>query len=70
LQPLSDDAARQTFIDIAEDWHRAEDITQLQRLTDNMPLAVDLIAHLVEYEGCSSVLSRWETKDLTAFGWL
>ncbi|KAJ7766942.1 hypothetical protein B0H14DRAFT_2307463, partial [Mycena olivaceomarginata] len=62
LQPLSDDAARQTFIDIAEDWHHAEAITQLLRLTDNMPLAVDLIAHLVDYEGCSSVLSRWETE--------
>ncbi|KAJ7898707.1 hypothetical protein B0H14DRAFT_2557196 [Mycena olivaceomarginata] len=30
--------------------------------TDNMPLAVDLIAHLVDYEGPSSVLNRWEAE--------
>ncbi|KAJ7446081.1 hypothetical protein FB451DRAFT_1188846 [Mycena latifolia] len=27
-----------------------------------MPLAIDLIAHLVDYEGFSSVLNRWETE--------
>ncbi|KAJ6586530.1 hypothetical protein DFH09DRAFT_1274936 [Mycena vulgaris] len=31
-------------------------------LTDNMPLAVNLLAHLVDYEGCSSVLQRWKTE--------
>ncbi|KAF8171447.1 hypothetical protein K438DRAFT_1852867 [Mycena galopus ATCC 62051] len=35
---------------------------QLLGFTDNMPLAVDLIAHLVDYEGFSSVLSRWKTE--------
>ncbi|KAJ7146595.1 hypothetical protein C8R44DRAFT_845687 [Mycena epipterygia] len=62
LKPLSDDAARQTFVDIAEDFHNSEDITQLLSLTDNMPLAVDLIAHLVDHEGCENVLARWETE--------
>jgi hypothetical protein len=33
---------------------------QVLSLTDNMPLAINLIAHLVDIEGCSSVLSRWE----------
>ncbi|KAJ7333994.1 hypothetical protein DFH08DRAFT_1083482 [Mycena albidolilacea] len=28
--------------------------------SDNLPLAVNLIAHLVDYEGCSNVLARWE----------
>ncbi|KAJ7114999.1 P-loop containing nucleoside triphosphate hydrolase protein [Mycena epipterygia] len=51
LQPLSDNAARQTFVAIAEDFHKNEDITKLLSLTDNMPLAVDLIAHLVDHEG-------------------
>ncbi|KAF7332974.1 ATPase-AAA-core domain-containing protein [Mycena venus] len=60
LNPLSDDAARQIFADIADDSHDNEDIKQLLRLTDNMPLAVDLIAHLVDYEGCSEVLAHWE----------
>ncbi|KAJ7463280.1 P-loop containing nucleoside triphosphate hydrolase protein, partial [Mycena latifolia] len=62
LKPLSDDAAWQTFVDIAEDFHKTEDIKDLLHLTDNMPLAVDLIAHLVDTEGCSNVLKRWSTE--------
>ncbi|KAF8196249.1 hypothetical protein K438DRAFT_2122310 [Mycena galopus ATCC 62051] len=34
----------------------------LLQFTDNMPLAVDLIAHLTDYEGFSNVLSRWTTE--------
>ncbi|KAJ7142584.1 P-loop containing nucleoside triphosphate hydrolase protein, partial [Mycena epipterygia] len=60
LQPLSYDAARQTFIEIADDCHDSKEIDKLLQLTDNMPLAVDLIAHLVDYEGSSNVLARWE----------
>ncbi|KAJ7099751.1 hypothetical protein C8R44DRAFT_947181 [Mycena epipterygia] len=62
LKPLSDDAARQTFFDIAEDFHNRKDVDKLLQLTDNMPLAVDLIAHLVDYEGCANVLARWATE--------
>jgi hypothetical protein len=62
LQPLTDDAARQIFIDITDNSHNPEEMNQLLRFTDNMPLAVDLIAHLVDYEGFSNVLARWETE--------
>ncbi|KAJ7082790.1 hypothetical protein C8R44DRAFT_904772 [Mycena epipterygia] len=62
LKSLSNDAAHQTFIDIAEDFHSNEDIAKLLSLTDNMPLAVDLIAHLVDHEGCEDVLARWGTE--------
>ncbi|KAF8155290.1 hypothetical protein K438DRAFT_1777660 [Mycena galopus ATCC 62051] len=62
LQPLSDDAARQTFIDIADNSNTYEEVTQLLEFTDNMPLAVDLMAHLADYEGFSNVLVRWETE--------
>ncbi|KAJ7131116.1 hypothetical protein C8R44DRAFT_850016 [Mycena epipterygia] len=62
LKPLSYDAARQTFIEIADDFHDPKDIDQLLQFTDNMPLAVDLIAHLVDYEGCSNVLAHWRTE--------
>jgi hypothetical protein len=62
LQPLKHRAAQQTFIDIAEDHHNPEDIDRVLSLTDNMPLAINLIAHLVDVEGCSSVLSRWEAE--------
>ncbi|KAJ7310092.1 P-loop containing nucleoside triphosphate hydrolase protein, partial [Mycena albidolilacea] len=59
LKPLEQDAARKTFIDIAGDDHDREDIEKILFLTDNMPLAIDLMAHVAEAEGCSSVLSRW-----------
>ncbi|KAF8166937.1 hypothetical protein K438DRAFT_1856754, partial [Mycena galopus ATCC 62051] len=62
LQPLSNDAAIQTFIEITDNSNTLEEMEQLLGFTDNMPLAVDLIAHLVDYEGFSSVLSRWKTE--------
>ncbi|KAJ7472960.1 hypothetical protein B0H11DRAFT_2195851 [Mycena galericulata] len=64
LKPLSTEAAREMFVDIT-DVHAVKEIDQILRLTDNMPLAVDLIAHLVDYDGCASVLSRWETEKTT-----
>ncbi|KAJ6537398.1 P-loop containing nucleoside triphosphate hydrolase protein [Mycena vulgaris] len=60
LKPLTDEAARQTFIDIADDCHDKEDIVKILLLTGNMPLAVNLIAHSVDDDGCPSVLARWE----------
>src|ERR1700753_1225604 len=62
LKPLSAEAARQMFIDIADDFHEPNEIDQLLQLTDNMPLAVDLIAHLVDDDTCASVLGRWESE--------
>ncbi|KAF8125384.1 P-loop containing nucleoside triphosphate hydrolase protein [Mycena galopus ATCC 62051] len=62
LQPLSNDAARQTFIEITDNSNTLEEMEQLLGFTDNMPLAIDLIAHLADYEGFSSVLSRWKTE--------
>ncbi|KAJ7899910.1 P-loop containing nucleoside triphosphate hydrolase protein [Mycena leptocephala] len=60
LKPLEQDAARQTFIDIADNTHNPKEVDKVLSLTDNLPLAIDLIAHLVDSEGCSHVLSRWE----------
>ncbi|KAJ7453466.1 P-loop containing nucleoside triphosphate hydrolase protein, partial [Mycena latifolia] len=60
LQPLTQDAARQTFSDIADEGYPLEEIDQVLLLVDNMPLAIDLIAHLVDYEGVPSVLDRWQ----------
>ncbi|KAJ7512271.1 hypothetical protein B0H11DRAFT_2346256 [Mycena galericulata] len=65
LKPLSTEAAREMFVDIT-DVYEVKEIDQILRLTDNMPLAVDLIAHLVDYDGSASVLSRWE-KEKTTF---
>ncbi|KAJ7432144.1 P-loop containing nucleoside triphosphate hydrolase protein, partial [Mycena latifolia] len=60
LKPLTQDAARKTFIEIADNGHSLEDIDTILLLGDNMPLAIDLLAHSVDYEGVSNVLNRWE----------
>ncbi|KAF8140699.1 hypothetical protein K438DRAFT_1785466 [Mycena galopus ATCC 62051] len=62
LKPLSNDAARQTFIELTDNSNTIEEMDQLLGFTDNMPLAVALIAHLADYEGFSNVLSRWKTQ--------
>ncbi|KAJ7451914.1 hypothetical protein FB451DRAFT_1524463 [Mycena latifolia] len=63
LKPLSDVAARETFFAIAEDGHDSNDVDEVLSLTDNMPLAVDLMAHAVDFEGsCSAVLARWKSE--------
>ncbi|KAJ7482576.1 hypothetical protein FB451DRAFT_1029664, partial [Mycena latifolia] len=62
LQPLAQDAARKTFINIVDDGYAVEDIDKILLLTDNMPLAIDLIAHLVDYDGMDSVMQHWETE--------
>ncbi|KAJ7895132.1 P-loop containing nucleoside triphosphate hydrolase protein, partial [Mycena olivaceomarginata] len=62
LQPLSAEAAQQTFMDITDNAYIKEDMEQILQFTDNMPLAVDLIAHLSDYEGLSNVLARWQTE--------
>ncbi|KAJ7877661.1 P-loop containing nucleoside triphosphate hydrolase protein [Mycena leptocephala] len=60
LKSLEQAAARQTFIDIADNTHDPEQVDKVLSLTDNLPLAISLIAHLVDSEGCSHVLSHWE----------
>ncbi|KAJ7495092.1 hypothetical protein FB451DRAFT_977442, partial [Mycena latifolia] len=62
LQPLAQDAARKTFIDIVDDGCAVEDIDKILLLADNMPLAIDLIAHLVDYDGFDTVMEQWETE--------
>ncbi|KAJ7616215.1 P-loop containing nucleoside triphosphate hydrolase protein [Mycena polygramma] len=60
LQPLAQNAARQTFFDIADDWHSPAEVDKVLSLTDNMPLAISLLASLADVEGCPRVLSQWE----------
>ncbi|KAJ7041797.1 hypothetical protein C8F04DRAFT_1230249 [Mycena alexandri] len=60
LQRLAQDAAQKMFIDIADDRHSMEEVDQVLGLTDNMPLSINLLAHLVDAEGCIEILSRWE----------
>ncbi|KAJ7482645.1 hypothetical protein FB451DRAFT_1442157 [Mycena latifolia] len=62
LKPLTQDAARTTFIDIADDGYTVEEIDKILLMADNMPLAIDLLAHLVDYDGLDSVIHHWETE--------
>ncbi|KAJ7936127.1 hypothetical protein B0H13DRAFT_1853815 [Mycena leptocephala] len=64
LKPLEQAAARQTFIDIADNRHDPKEVDKVLSVTDNFPLAISLIAHLVDSEGCSHVLSRWYPNEL------
>ncbi|KAJ7617969.1 P-loop containing nucleoside triphosphate hydrolase protein [Roridomyces roridus] len=66
LGPLSDEAAKEIFAELTDDIHDTQEVSQLLNLTDNLPLAIDLIAHLVDDDSCSSVLSRWETEKTAA----
>ncbi|KAF8143234.1 hypothetical protein K438DRAFT_1783904 [Mycena galopus ATCC 62051] len=49
-----------TFMEITDGAYTVDEVDQLLRFTDNMPLAVDLIAHLTDYGGLPNVLSHWE----------
>ncbi|KAJ7790026.1 hypothetical protein B0H14DRAFT_2396806 [Mycena olivaceomarginata] len=60
LKPLDQKAARLIFIDIADDKHDLEEVDKILSLTDNMPLAMNLLAHLADSEGCSNILLRWD----------
>ncbi|KAJ7347561.1 hypothetical protein DFH08DRAFT_936977 [Mycena albidolilacea] len=64
LTPLEHDAALQTFHDIADGLDQSE-VDKILSLADNMPLAINLLAHLVDSEGCSDVLARWEQEKTT-----
>ncbi|KAF8199752.1 P-loop containing nucleoside triphosphate hydrolase protein [Mycena galopus ATCC 62051] len=64
LQPLATPAAWQTFVDIAdENEEETQYITELLNLTDNMPLAVTLMASVAAYEGCLATLARWKREN-------
>ncbi|KAJ7742809.1 hypothetical protein B0H16DRAFT_1423246 [Mycena metata] len=64
LQPLAQSSAREMFLDIADEGHSMDEVDQVLKLTGNLPLAISLLAHLVDTDsaGCSKVLSRWETE--------
>ncbi|KAJ7261533.1 P-loop containing nucleoside triphosphate hydrolase protein, partial [Mycena rebaudengoi] len=60
LEPLSNVAAQQTFIEVADEGHDDAIIKELLELTGNLPLAVSLIASVAGSEGCAKALSRWK----------
>lgn len=70
LEPLSLAAARRTFSDISDLDSDDAQIDDLLALTDNLPLAITLIAHLSETEEPEVLIARWklETTSLLSEG--
>jgi hypothetical protein len=58
--PLPQMAAHQAFIDIADEPHDDSEVDQLLSITDNVPLAIQLVAGIAASEGCQATLKRWE----------
>ncbi|KAJ7090083.1 hypothetical protein C8R44DRAFT_591272, partial [Mycena epipterygia] len=65
LKPLSDDAARKTFIEIADDCHDSREIDKLLHLTNNMPLAVLTRWETEKTSLLSAGLDRWSSLDVS-----
>ncbi|KAJ7635174.1 hypothetical protein FB45DRAFT_1057087 [Roridomyces roridus] len=68
LAPLSNLAAMQTFVDITDD--SADDsgtMSEILQITDNLPLAISLVANIAAFEGHDAVLSRWQEQKTTLF---
>ncbi|KAF7358086.1 NB-ARC domain-containing protein [Mycena venus] len=74
LQPLDDAATRQIFIDIADepvDENEEAQMMELLALTDNLPLAINLLANTASFEGYTSTLERYrrETTEVLSNGY-
>ncbi|KAJ7692999.1 P-loop containing nucleoside triphosphate hydrolase protein [Mycena rosella] len=67
LEPLTDVAAEQTFTDITGGLHDDRDVRELLGLTDNVPLALQLVANIAAFEGYDTVLSRWQREKTSLF---
>jgi hypothetical protein len=66
LEPLPPSASRQTFLDIAEEpaIDEESDFAELLRLTENLPLAVNLMANIASVEGYSNAFARWKLESV------
>jgi hypothetical protein len=56
------EAAQQTFMEITDNVYGKEEVEKILQFTESMPLAVDLMAHLSDYEGLTNVFARWDTE--------
>lgn len=65
LLPFDALAARETFLDISDVPEDDPKLDELLVLTDNLPLAVSLMASLAESEGCAGVLERWKNENVS-----
>ncbi|KAF8185367.1 hypothetical protein K438DRAFT_1429485, partial [Mycena galopus ATCC 62051] len=61
LEPLSLEATRQVFVDIADEPVEEESpaLDELANQSDRLPLAISLMANIAAFEGYSGTLKRW-----------
>ncbi|KAJ7061593.1 P-loop containing nucleoside triphosphate hydrolase protein, partial [Mycena amicta] len=68
LEPLSDEAAQQTFLDITDErYDKDKNMQELLRFTNNVPLAVNLVAKIAAFEGNQMLLLRWKAEKTRLF---
>jgi hypothetical protein len=60
--PLNRTAARQTFIEIADIIDDGSEVDQLLDITDNIPLAVQLVAGIAASVGCQDTMAHWNVE--------
>ncbi|KAJ7481975.1 hypothetical protein FB451DRAFT_1444789 [Mycena latifolia] len=65
LSTLSDLAAGRVFRDITDAADNDTQVEELLRFTDNLPLAITLMASLVAFEGAAPVLDRWNSERIS-----
>ncbi|KAJ7145726.1 hypothetical protein C8R44DRAFT_845140 [Mycena epipterygia] len=65
LSPLSNQAAKQVFYDMTDAAENDRQVDLLLSFTDNLPLAVTLMASLVSFEGAALVLDRWKSERIS-----
>ncbi|KAJ7846597.1 P-loop containing nucleoside triphosphate hydrolase protein, partial [Mycena olivaceomarginata] len=65
LMPLDRAAARETFIQIADEIHDGSEVNQLLEITENIPLAVQLVAGVAASVGCQETMERWNLERTT-----
>jgi hypothetical protein len=63
--PLDRAAARQTFIEIADEILESSEVDQLLDITDNIPLAVQLVAGVAASVGWKDIMERWNLERTT-----
>ena len=66
LEPISQDAAVAAFMATTDNFSSQSEVEQVLQLTDNLPLAIDLLPNLVDAEGCTPMPSpgRATTRNL------
>ncbi|KAF8148118.1 hypothetical protein K438DRAFT_1779717 [Mycena galopus ATCC 62051] len=60
LQPLPPAATRSTFLDISDVSPDEPDLEHLLEITHNNPGTITHMARLASFEGCTSLVARWE----------